>query len=346
MRIVILASLFAGFTVACDDDAVRNAGDDSDPTPGENPECTPAATAVETHGQLQVDQYQMVNACGDAVRLKGVSTQWLNWEHNYGESRGAMKWMVDNWGITVYRAAMGVDANGAYLSNPDGSEEQVRTIVENAIELGIYVLIDWHSHNAHLGSQPDEAVAFFTRMAEDYGEYPNVFYEIYNEPEAVTWADIKPYHERVVAAIRAVDPDNIIIMGTPYWSQNVDEAAQDPVDGTNLMYTVHFYSCDHTTTDLLGRAWRGYAKGLAVFVTEWGATELDGGRVNPGRICEDEADRWFDQLEEMGASFIAWKLDACNEASCLFRAGAPVDGPFTDYLQGHGPYVVSKLLEE
>lgn len=41
------------------------------------------------------------------------------------------------------------------------------------------------------------------------------------------------------------DPDNIIIIGSPNWSQDVDIAAADPVEGTNLMYTLHFYAGSH-----------------------------------------------------------------------------------------------------
>jgi hypothetical protein len=39
-------------------------------------------------------------------------------------------------------------------------------------------------------------------------------YEGYSEPNKVTRAQIKPYHETVVAAaLRLVDPDNLIVLG-------------------------------------------------------------------------------------------------------------------------------------
>ncbi len=111
---------------------------------------------------------------------------------------------------------------------------KVQTIVQNAIDLGIYVIIDWHTSTAvtATGTQAAQASEFFTMMAQKYGTTPNVIYEDYNEPNKVTWAQIKPYHEAVVAAIRAVDPDNLIILGTPTYSQDVDVAAADPVAGT------------------------------------------------------------------------------------------------------------------
>jgi endoglucanase len=42
------------------------------------------------------------------------------------------------------------------------------------------VIIDWHIHEAQ--SAKAEAIAFFKQMATDYGKYPHVIYEIWNEP--------------------------------------------------------------------------------------------------------------------------------------------------------------------
>lgn len=53
---------------------------------------------------------------------------------------------------------------------------------------------------------------------------------------------IKPYAQAVISAIRAIDPDNLIVVGTPTWSQDVDVAAADPIAGTNIAYTLHFYA--------------------------------------------------------------------------------------------------------
>lgn len=65
--------------------------------------------------------------------------------------------------------------------------------------------MDWHDHNAHL--HRDQAIAFFSRVAAEFGDYPNVLYEPYNEPLNVSWSSvIKPYHEAVLRAIRAEVP--------------------------------------------------------------------------------------------------------------------------------------------
>lgn len=302
-------------------------------------------TPVERHGALRVDGRFLVDEHDEPVQLRGVSSMWLNWEDDgFAESAEALRWMRNNWGLTVIRAAMGVEPEGAYLTDPDQARAQVETVVGNAIAAGVYVIIDWHDHKAL--EHQDEAVAFFSEMANKYGDVPNVLYEPFNEPLEVHWAkDLKPYHEAVVAAIRAVDPDNVVILGTPRWSQEVNRAAADPLDGDNLMYTLHFYACTHGA-NLRSTAQTAIDRELALFVTEWGATHADGGL--DGVVCQAEAADWHDWLNQRGISWTAWKLDACEpDSSCLLAPRAPVSGGWTsEHLQGHGLFVRAQMQRE
>ncbi|MFZ5892080.1 MAG: glycoside hydrolase family 5 protein [Myxococcota bacterium] len=313
---------------ATDDNWVRPAG----PTP------------VEAHGQLSVMGPDLVNKNGDPVQLKGVSSMWLNWENDgYAENPQALVWMRDHWGLSVIRAAMGIDPAGAYLADPAKAKRQVRTIVDNAIAAGVYVIIDWHDHNAP--AHVNDAVAFFTEMAQAYAGVPNVIYETFNEPVNLTWpGEIKPYHETVVAAIRAVEPNSVIILGTPNYSQDVDIAAASPLEGNNLMYTLHFYSCTHGGY-LMSKLQAARSKGLPMFVTEWGATHADGGR--DGKVCLTEAAQWMDLLKAAKVGWAAWKLDNCTpDSTCLVASGAPLTGGWTtEYLHGHAPFVRDAMRE-
>lgn len=45
-----------------------------------------------------------------------------------------------------------------YLANPAVEQAKVETVINAAIELGIYVIVDWHDHNAVL--HPEAAVKF------------------------------------------------------------------------------------------------------------------------------------------------------------------------------------------
>jgi endoglucanase len=328
---------------------------------------------VATHGQLKVVGTQLQDQSGRPIQLKGVSSQWLNYESTtFPESKPALQYARDNWKLSVIRAAMGVDVQGGYLGTGTGTNanqalmlSKVNTIVQNAIDLGIYVIVDWHTSDAVTASgttQATQASAFFTQIATQYGQYPNVIYEDYNEPNKVTWAQIKPYHETVVAAIRAVDPDNLIVLGTPTYSQDVDLAAADPLAGTNLLYTLHFYACTHGQS-LINKANTALSMGLPLFVTEFGATPADGGVVKSGDndVCEPETNVWFAWMAQNNISGASWKLDQCTDSSCILTADAPVDGPWTDnYLTtdsggtpieggemggGHGLFIVNWIRE-
>lgn len=285
------------------------------------------------------------------MQLKGPSSMWLNWEgDNYAESKEALQWMRDNWKLSLIRAAMGVEPakdkngqSGGYLVDPDTNKANVETIIKNAIALGVYVLVDWHDHNA--ASHTADAQKFFTEMATKYGKEPNVIWETFNEPLKVDWSTtLKPYHTAVVKSIRDAGSENVVVLGTPNWSQDVEAAAGDPMTGSNLMYTLHFYSCSHTQK-LRDKADQALGKGLPLFVTEWGATNADGGL--DGLLCLPEAQLWHDWMKKNSISWAAWKLDNCEpDSSCILAKGAPKTGGWTDnFLHGHGPFVRDRMKE-
>ncbi|MCZ7374773.1 cellulase family glycosylhydrolase [Micromonospora sp. WMMC250] len=313
------------------------------PPPTTPPPTTPppaTGTPVERHGQLRVCGTTMCDRSGARVQLRGISSMWLNWETApYAENLSALRWMRDNWNLQVIRAAMGVEPAGAYLSDPNKARTQVETIINNAVTAGVYVIVDWHAHEAQ--NNQSQAVAFFGDLARRYGHLPNVIWEPYNEPLQVSWTNvIKPYHQAVVSAIRAADPDNIVVLGTPTWSQDVDVAAASPVSGTNLMYTLHFYSCTHGSA-LRAKGDAAIRAGLALFVTEWGASNADGGL--DGRSCLPEAQSWIDWMRANGISWTAWKLDVGTDTTNLLSPGAPVTGGWNNYLHGHAPFVVANM---
>jgi aryl-phospho-beta-D-glucosidase BglC (GH1 family) len=309
--------------------------------PTEEPtEPAPDGTPVEEHGKLHVCGTQMCDAQNAPVQLQGVSSMWLHWQTQpYAQNLQGLEWMRDNWNLEVFRVAMGVEPEGAYLDDPNGWKSEVEKVINNAATAGVYVIVDFHAHEAHLHQA--EAVAFFSDLAERYGHLPNIIWEPYNEPLQVSWTGtIKPYHQAVLAAIREHDPDNIVVLGTPSWSKDVDDAAASPVAGTNLMYTLHFYSCTHTSW-LRDTANRAIDAGLALFVTEWGASAADGGL--DGRVCLDEAQRWIDWMAANGISWTAWKLDVGTDSTNLLSPGAPVTGGWDNYVRGHAPFVIENI---
>ncbi len=271
---------------------------------------------VEKHGHLRVEGNRIVDQHGNPAQLRGMSLFWSQWMDRYYNKR-VVNWLVDDWKVTVVRAAMGVkheESETGYLY--DGSERyKVETVVNAAIKKGIYVIIDWHDHHAHENTR--RARRFFEEMARKYGDHPNVIYEIYNEPIHVGWSDVvKPYAEEIVEAIRAIDPDNLIIIGTPTWSQDVDEAAKDPVKGDNLVYSLHYYAATHGG-DLREKARFALDKGIALFVSEFGTCLASG----DGFMDSVSTEAWFNFLDEHKISWCNWSIADKDETASALKPG-------------------------
>lgn len=321
--------------------------DTDEPTGPVVPGDPPVDSPVHRYGQLRVSGTQLVSESGDPVQLKGVSSMWLNWEEDgFAEDRDGLRYMRDTWNLSLIRAAMGVEAaddSPTYLVNPEHARAQVEKIVANAIELGVYVIIDWHDHEAI--AHRTQAQEFFAEMAEKYKNVPNVLYEVFNEPLDLSWTgELKPYHEALRDTIRAHDPDNVIILGTPNWDQDVDVAAQSPLSGDNLMYTLHFYSCSHATYPFRDRAQSALDAGLPLFVSEWGAATADGIETDSG--CIAEAAAWHDWMDDNHISWAAWKFDNCADATCFFVDDAvPTNGNWSaEQINGlHPEFAIERM---
>jgi endoglucanase len=285
-----------------------------------------AATPVQTHGALNVDGIHVVDQTGKPVALAGPSFFWSNtgWGQEKFYNASAVKTFATEWNASVVRAAMGVDAQGGFMHDRT-NEARAEAVIDAAIANGVYVIIDWHSHHAE--QYADESVAFFQRMATKYGKTPNVIYELYNEPlKEASWSKtIKPYAERVIAAIRAIDPDNLIIVGTPVWSQDVDVAAGEPLKGRNLLYALHFYAGTHKQ-GLRDKATAAMGKGAPLFVSEWGSVNADGN----GAVDVAETERWQDYLRANCLSQAQWAVSDRKEGASLFKPGTSGTGPWLE----------------
>ena len=280
-------------------------------------------TLVQKHGLLQVNGNRIVDKDNEPVCFAGNSFFWSN--DNWGGERyykaEVISWLKHDWKTTIVRAAMGVEDPGGYLDNKTANKNRVKTVVDAAIDEGLYVIIDWHSHHAE--DNTNEAALFFQEMANLYGEYDNVIYELYNEPLDISWSNvIKPYAISIIAAIRAIDPDNLILVGTPEWSQRVDLAAADPITGySNIAYTLHFYTVHHQQW-LRDRASAALNDGIALFVTEWGS-------IGYSQI-DSEANEWMTWCFDNKISHCNWAVNDKEEEWSILIPGASTSGGWSD----------------
>jgi endoglucanase len=309
--------------------------------PGVAGESMPAAPGrvapVLRHGQLAVQGAKLLDASGQPVTLRGKAFGWDNWWPQFYNA-SVVRWLRDDWCADVVRPAMGIEPDGAYLSNREASRQRITAVVDAAIAANVYVIIDWHAHDLHEA----EAVEFFSDMAERYGKYPHVLYEIFNEPEKdETWPQVKHYAAAVMAAIRKHDPDNIVIVGSPEWDQRIDLVLADPIrDQKNVMYSVHFYAGTHGQW-LRDRTQAAIDAGIPVFVTESSGAEASGQGAN----AYDEWQAWIDFMEKNGVSYLNYSVsDKAGETISVLKPGARDTGNWSDEELTESGQFVRKLL--
>lgn len=309
------------------------------------------------HGWLSTYKNYILNEKGNIVQLRGMSFYWSTsgWIGEGYYNSGTLDFLVDSWKCDVVRLAY--DRNNG---NDDGWG-RVETVLWAAIEKGIYVILDWHSHTAH--QQASTAVSWFRQKAEEFKEYPNVIFEPYNEPITTqgdakdgsvenarkTWDVIKPYLTDVTKAIRATGSKNLIVLGTPYYCQHVGVAAGDPVEKSpgvpyeNVAYAFHFYAASHgpnaiyVERDNTGGMEATYLEAgyntLPVFATEWGTTHSDGTQ----EVDETNTYWWFDKyIDPKHISWCNWSVSSGEGSSCFSGGTNP----------SQSGNIVKKLLNE
>lgn len=280
------------------------------------------AQFVKKYGQLSVKGTQLVDKNQNPIVLRGVSFGWHNWWGKF-YNKGAVKTLSKDWNATVLRAAMGVDADeNCYVKSQIESKATIEAVIKAAIKEDLYVIIDFHSHNIHL----EQAKIFFNEMSKKYGKYPNIIYEVFNEPDNETWTEVKAYSQEVIKVIRKNDTKNIILVGTPHWDQDIHLAAADPIVGfENIMYTVHFYAGTHGKW-LRDRTDDAIKSGLPIFVSESAGMEATG----DGPLNVKAWQEYIDWMEARKLSWITWSISSKAETCSMLNDAANSEGNWKD----------------
>ncbi len=270
------------------------------------------------HGALKVDNAQLVDQNNNPIQLYGMSTHGIAWYPQF-VNYDSFKTLRDDWKTNCVRIAMYTHENSGYCAGGDQDylKSLVRTGVDAATDLGMYVIIDWHVlQDQDPNVYKEQSLAFFKEMSETYADHTNVLYEICNEPNGyATWESVKSYAEEVIPVIRANDSDAVIIVGTPTWSQDIDKAQADPLDEENILYALHFYAGTHKDV-LWNRLDSCVQNGLPVIVSEFGMCDASGGGSNDF----NSAQSWFDVIERHNVSFFCWNLGNKDETCCVIKS--------------------------
>lgn len=314
-------------------------------TEGTLPASRTGQTPVARNGKLSVVGTNLCNSEGTPVQLKGVSTHGIAWFPQY-INRDAFITLRDDWNADIIRLAMYTQEYGGYRSG--GNREELKNKVKEGVnlctELGLYCIVDWHIlSDGNPNDSKEDAKAFFAEMSATYAGNNNVIYELCNEPNGGTnWNQIKQYADEVIPVIRANSPDAIILVGTPTWSQDVDQVAANPVaNGHNVMYSLHFYAATHTDW-IRNKLRTAHDAGTPVFVSECSICDASGN----GNIDYNSAEQWMSLLSEYKVAYICWNLSNKSESSSVIASWCNKTSGWTeDELSETGRFFRNKMRQ-
>ncbi|MFI7120270.1 cellulase family glycosylhydrolase [Amycolatopsis sp. NPDC049868] len=286
-------------------------------------------TPVSINGKLHVCGVKLCNQYGKPIQLRGMSTHGIQW-YSQCVKTASLDALAIDWKADILRVAMYIQDDG-YESNPRKFTDMMHNYIEEATKRGMYVLVDWHQldpgdPNVNTGL----AKTFFTEIAQRHKDKVNIIYDVANEPNGVSWADVKRYAEEVIPVIRAQDPDSVVFLGTHGWStfgisdgRDENDILNNPVNATNIMYTFHFYAASHHDEhyEALART----ADRIPVFVTEFGTQTYTGDGGNDFTYSQ----KYLDLLAAKKIGWTNWNFSDDFRSGAVFKTGTCAGNSFT-----------------
>ena len=315
----------------------------TEPATQETTESAPGGSPFAEHGALRVVGTNLVDKNGNPYQLFGMSTHGLSWFPEYVNADAIAT--LRSWNTNCVRLAMYTAEYNGYCTGGDREtlKNTVKQGVEYATSQGMYVIIDWHIlSDGNPMTYKEEAKAFFAEMSLLYKDRDNIIYEICNEPNGADWESVKSYAQEVIPVIRANDSNAVILVGTPEWCQQVDQAAASPLGYDNIMYTLHFYAATHTDW-LRQRAESALNSGLPIFVSEFGMCDASGNGGNDF----GQAASWMDLINRYNLSYCCWNLANKAETSSIINSWCTKTSGWSDEdLSESGKWIVNQFRSE
>jgi endoglucanase len=307
----------------------------------------PPGSPVARHGQLHVCGTKLCNKSGQPIQLRGMSTHGLQWYRHCINDK-SLNALAADWQADVLRVSMYIQ-EGGYATDPPRFTNMVHAIIAEATQRGLYVIVDWHMLDP--GDPYDNlarAKTFFAEIASRHKNKVNILYEVANEPNGVSWARIKSYHEKIIPVIRSRDANAVILLGTRGWSSlgvsdgtNETEVVNNPVNAGNVMYTFHFYAASHGAAhfNALSRA----ANKIPMFVTEFGMQQFTGDGPNDFV----QAQKYLDLMRQKKISWVNWNYSDDERSGAVFEPGTCPNGIFagTSALKPAGQWVRARIRQ-
>lgn len=314
---------------------------------------------AKTTGKLHKNGKYIVDANEVPVELRGYGLHGLL-QYNNLHGRKPLE-CLRNYGVNMIRISVYLedyifnDSDGeiayGYLSHPDETKAEIERIIKNCIDLGLYILLDWHvfsyqtgivNHAAYTGTDvlhETEAVEFFTYFTQKYGDCPNMLWEIANEPHNLTPAQLAPFVQTIRDIIVANVSDPVMVCGNTGYGdtaaicqQLYDELA-DNYDITDVFISPHAYPPE---TGFLNAMKAMHNADFPVFSTEWGNSSSSGS----GGSDDTKTNAFLDYMHEVGLPQAAWKFTDQTYLCSVLKNQGIINSE--KWLDGFGPTDISQ----
>lgn len=293
--------------------------------------------------ELTVEGKNIVTGDGQIIQLRGVSFSDPDKLEHDGHWNQEYFAEAKSWGCNVVRFA--VHPTRLNDRGWDAYFELMDKGIKWAGELGMYVIIDWHSIgnlNEEKWFRPmyttsrDETVKFWKTVAERYqGNHTVAVYELYNEPTKagapLTWATWRPTLEKLIDEINTVDDSKIYLVAGLNWGYFLDEVGEDPVDRRNVAYCTHPYpqKREKPWEPKWEEDWGYVADTYPIIATEFGFMDAnDPGAHIPCISDESYGEAIIGYFNKKNISYTVWCFDPDWPPSLI------KDWNFTPTVQG------------
>lgn len=276
---------------------------------------------------VQVAGNKFVTAKGDILLFTGLDASDPFKLKKDGHWNKAYFQEIKNWGANIVRLPVHpLHWRGV------GKTEYAKLLdqgVQWAKEVGLYVIIDWHSIGnlrSELFQDPmyettrKEIFEFWQLMALQYKDNTTVaFFELFNEPTThhgklgtCTWAQWKELMEELIIIIRAHNAKAIPLVAGFNWAYDLTEVATNPIQADSIAYVSHPYPMkrEKPWEEQWTKDWGYVAKKYPLFLTEigfCGANER--GAHIPVISDESYGDAITSYCNQQGISYSVWVFD-------------------------------------
>jgi len=183
--------------------------------------------------------------------------------------------------------------------SPNEYQDLVKQTVDHLTALNMNVIINLQWTNAGgqiIGSgtqlaMPDsDSVLFWQQVASSYAKYPNVLFEVFNEPHIYNWScwvngcqisdDMGTDHryysyqgvgmQQLVDTIRGRGANNLVLVGGLDWGYDLSQLYTYHLRGKNIAYDTHPYSYGDQQPSYWDNAFGNLSSSYPLFVAEFG----------------------------------------------------------------------------